>query len=151
MKTIVFDFDGVIHKYSKGWQDGSIYDGPVPGIKNVIDELRKENYKVVIVSTRCSTQKGIAEMIKWLNKYDIEVDRIDKEKPPAIMYIDDRAIKFNGNCKTLMRDIKNFKCWTEKEQKTCPNCGKVFFNNTLASRTKYCSSRCRIIANKGEK
>lgn len=28
-KTIVFDFDGVIHRYSKGWQNGSIYDKPV--------------------------------------------------------------------------------------------------------------------------
>jgi len=51
-KTIVFDFDGVIHKYSKGWQDGSIYDEPVEGIKELIDDLRTK-YKVVVVSTRC--------------------------------------------------------------------------------------------------
>lgn len=115
MKTIVFDFDGVIHKYSKGWQDGSIYDEPVPGIKTIIDELRKENYQVVIVSTRCSTEQGITEMIEWLNKYDIEVDRIDKEKPPALIYVDDRAICFDGNTQHLWDSIISFKTWQENK------------------------------------
>lgn len=116
MKTIVFDFDGVIHKYSKGWQDGSIYDEPVPGIKTIIDELRKENYQVVIVSTRCSTEQGITEMTEWLNKYDIEVDRIQKEKPPALIYVDDRAICFDGNTQHLWDSIITFK--TQQENKS---------------------------------
>ena len=114
-KTIVFDFDGVIHKYSKGWQDSSIYDEPVAGIKTIIDELRKENYEVVIVSTRCSTEQGITEMTKWLNKYDIEVDRIDKEKPPALIYVDDRAICFDENTQHLWDSIISFKTWQENK------------------------------------
>jgi hypothetical protein len=114
-KTIVFDFDGVIHKYSRGWQDGSIYDEPVSGIKDIINQLRKENYEVIIVSTRCSTEQGIAEMIEWLNMYDIEVDRIQKEKPPALIYVDDRAIRFDGNTQHLWDSIISFKTWQENK------------------------------------
>lgn len=146
-KTIVFDFDGVIHRYSKGWQDGSIYDKPVDGIKEVIEQLRNE-YKIVIVSTRSSTKEGKESILNWLKKYNIKVDDVLKEKPPAIMYIDDRAINFNGNCKTLIAKIKNFKSWTEKSRKVCPCCGKEFFiDNIYNNRTKYCSIECRIRSN----
>lgn len=107
-KTIVFDFDGVIHKYSKGWQDGSIYDEPNRNIKETIDQLRAKNYKVVIVSTRCNTLEGINEINNWLSKYNIVVDDICKEKPPAIVYIDDRAIKYDPISRNLIDQIDNF-------------------------------------------
>lgn len=110
-KTIVFDFDGVIHKYSKGWQDGSIYDKPVPGIRELIEELREE-YEVVIVSTRAKDQ--LEDMMKWLKKYSIKVDYITELKMPAIVYIDDRTILFNGNTLNLKHQIQNFKNWNEK-------------------------------------
>lgn len=61
-KTVCMDFDGVIHAYTSGWDKvngaTSILDGPVEGIKTVIEELRKD-YKVVIVSTRCFQKGGV--------------------------------------------------------------------------------------------
>jgi len=59
-KTIAVDFDGVIHGYSKGWWDGTIYDPPMPG---ALDGLRAlmEHYAVFVHTTRSAGQ--VAE---WL-------------------------------------------------------------------------------------
>ena len=112
-QNIVFDFDGVIHKYSKGWQDGSIYDEPNKGIKETIDKLRTV-YRVVIVSTRSNTEKGRNEIREWLQKYQIEVDDIVAEKPPALLYIDDRAIKYDPYTISLVNQIIGFKPYQER-------------------------------------
>ena len=48
----------------------------------------------------------------WYN-YDSEVDNIRMEKPPAIVYIDDRAICFDGNTATLLGKIQSFKPWNK--------------------------------------
>ena len=37
--TIAIDFDGVIHKNSKGYHDGTIYDDPVPGTLKALRDL----------------------------------------------------------------------------------------------------------------
>ena len=116
-KTVVFDFDGVIHSYTSGWKGEDIIpDAPVPRIKEAIERIRSSGYEVVIVSTRCATFGGFKAIQKYLNENEIVVDRICKEKPPAVVYIDDRAICFDGNPDTLLDKINNFKPWYAKER-----------------------------------
>lgn len=114
-KTVVFDFDGVIHSYSSGWKGAEcIPDPPVPGIKKALAQLHEE-YEIAIVSSRCSTQAGVDAINHWLYKNGLAqyVDKVCKEKPPAIVYIDDRAICFDGNAASLAEKIRSFKPWTE--------------------------------------
>ena len=101
-KTIAFDFDGVIHKYSKGWQDGSIYDTIDFELLNFMKELL-ENYNIVIYSTRDPKQ-----ITNYLNELGImkfetfnstfwdkkNVIGVTNTKPAAILYIDDRALEY---------------------------------------------------------
>ena len=118
MKTVVFDFDGVIHSYKSGWKGVDVIpDKPVNGIKEAIGEIKNAGYEVVVVSTRCADEKGMKAVNKYLNDNGIIVDRVCKEKPPAIVYVDDRAICFDGNTDTLFNKIINFKPWTESKNK----------------------------------
>jgi len=113
-KTIAFDFDGVIHKYSKGWQDGKIYDEPVEGALEAIVELLIKGYKVSVFTTRENT----AEVRNWIidklheckavvskvfHQFPREDFEVTNKKPIAIAYIDDRGIRF-----TNWKDILNY-------------------------------------------
>ncbi|CQR74770.1 hypothetical protein SOV_07980 [Sporomusa ovata DSM 2662] len=113
-KTVVLDFDGVIHSYTSGWQGiDSIPDPPVDGIKEAIGNIRK-HYKVVVVSTRCFQEGGLEAVREWLDKHDIFVDEVLAYKPPAIVYVDDRALTFDGDAKGLLHKIKTFRTWQNK-------------------------------------
>lgn len=117
--TIVFDFDGVIHSYTSGWKGVDIIpDPPVPGIRDAIDEIRAAGYRVVVVSTRCSELGGLGAIRKFMEENNIFVDDISAHKPPALVYIDDRAICFDGHPETLLNKIQGFKPWYQKEENT---------------------------------
>lgn len=117
-QTVVFDFDGVIHSYTSGWQGVDVIpDPPVHGIRLAISQIR-DYYKVVVVSTRCASESGRKAIEDYLKTHGIEVDGIEAEKPPAIVYIDDRAICFDGYADTLLRKVLTFKPWTERRKET---------------------------------
>lgn len=111
-KTVVFDFDGVIHSYTSGWKGQYVIpDPPVPGIKEAIDDIRSAGYEVVVVSTRCASVQGNGAVRAWLLDNEIEVDAVMMKKPPAIVYIDDRAICFDGKPETLLAKVREFAPW----------------------------------------
>ena len=104
-KTLVFDFDGVIHKGYEGWKDGSIYGKIDFSLLAYIKELMKDYY-IVISSNRPSIQivdymtgldcgiefevfeKDLKNNMYW-NKDN--VIGVTNEKAVGILYIDDRA------------------------------------------------------------
>jgi ribonucleotide monophosphatase NagD (HAD superfamily) len=110
-KTIAIDFDGVIHRYSRGWHDGTIYDKPMEGAVDAILRLMKRGYRIVIFTCRAETEDGRRDVLKWLDKhfdwertvghfYEPEVTNV---KPKAIAYIDDRGLRF-----TNWKDMLNY-------------------------------------------
>lgn len=114
-KTVVFDFDGVIHSYTSGWKGTDVIPDPVvPGIQDAINTLRTKGFRVVVVSTRCATLKGRRAVQKYMIDNHIVVDDIMGVKPPAICYVDDRAIYFDGHPETLVDKIQSFRTWNAK-------------------------------------
>jgi 5'(3')-deoxyribonucleotidase len=106
VKTIAVDFDGVLHQYSKGWQDGSIYDPPMPGALDAI-KILMDKYAVF-----CHTTRDPYQVTNWLIVHGIRAEAdenpernfwsdqgtilVTNKKLVAIAFIDDRAIKFEN-------------------------------------------------------
>ena len=99
---IAIDFDGVIHKNSMGFYDGTVYDDPIPGSINAIKKLSKK-YTIVIFTAKVKPDRPLVngktgkELVwEWLKKHKLSsyIKEVTCEKPRALYYIDDKAIRF---------------------------------------------------------
>ncbi len=115
-QTVIVDFDGVIHSYSSGWKGAdTVADLPTDGAREAIAKLREE-YIVVVCSSRCHQPGGIEAIRAWLRLHDIEVDDVTNDKPPHIVTIDDRALRFNGDWQEVLDGIKTAGVpWNKKD------------------------------------
>jgi hypothetical protein len=120
--TLCLDFDGCIHQYSKGWHNGTIYDDMVPGFLEWAEQAQK-HFKLVIYSSRSSTDVGRLAMGGWLAEHmrlwdgDPIEFTMAAEKPPAWLTIDDRAICFRGDWRVPELDpgaMRGFKPWNSR-------------------------------------
>lgn len=118
IKRAMIDFDGTIHKYSKGYSDGSLYDDPFDGAKETINWLKQLGFEIIIFTTRASKENAeemggdhiteIKNIENYLKDQDIYFDRITSDKLGADFYIDDKAITIkNGNWDSVKKIIRS--------------------------------------------
>jgi 5'(3')-deoxyribonucleotidase len=116
--TICLDFDGVIHSYTSKWIDAqTIPDRPVEGAVEFIEMLIDHGYEVAVMSARSKTKEGRDAMRQWMLDWKFKfVDLIQfvECKPPAVLYIDDRAYRFIGPLSwPSIEFISAFKPWNK--------------------------------------
>lgn len=121
--TIAVDFDGVIHQYTTKWERADLIpDPPIPGAFDWLDEMVK-HFKVVIYSSRITQHEdqiresavlGLNAVKDWFRSYGLDTSTFRKlefwtspGKPTALIYLDDRAVRFAGEFPTK-NDIHRF-------------------------------------------
>ena len=100
--NVGIDFDKVIHKCSKGYYDGTIYDDPVEGAYEALERL-SQDYTVIVYTCKAKPDRGLVngktgtELVwEWLKEHNMAqfVSKVTAEKPRARFYVDDKAIRF---------------------------------------------------------
>ena len=132
-KTICVDLDGVVHRYDSGWQGAdNLPDPPVDGaIEGLYRLLADPEVEVAIHSARSAQEGGIQAMQDWLDGHDqeyrlennipdnipylIDAIKFPVDKPPAMCYIDDRGVAFDGDWSIIGPHLKDFRPWNKKE------------------------------------
>lgn len=90
----------MIHSYTTPWEDFDVI--PDPPVEGAIEWLNAicADFHVIIHTTRAKTVPGEVAVQKWLveHGFDCAPDEVvvTAVKPPALIYLDDRAIRFGG-------------------------------------------------------
>ena len=103
------DLNGVLDVYT-GWKNPDHWDAPRAGAREFLEQLRANGFDVVVFTTRHP-----AGVRGWLREHGLLdlVGAITRRKPPAHVFIDDRAICFKGDFGDAVRQAVAFKAHWE--------------------------------------
>ena len=106
----MIDLDGVLNNYKK--YEENVIPEIREGAAEFLNKLcRLNKYEIILFTSR---DKQLSE--NWLKENNVHhyFKEITNIKKPASIYIDDRALKFNGNFNQTLEEIENFKVhWTK--------------------------------------
>lgn len=94
-----------------GWKDTENLFTPKEGVDDFLKKL-SEKYEIYI-----STTRDRENVYKWMIRHHLYeyIQDVTNIKEPAFAYIDDRAIKFDGDYSKILSELENFKpYWKDK-------------------------------------
>ena len=106
--TVCVDLDGVLNLYD-GWVGPEDMPMPREGAVDFLMDLDMAGYRIVIHTTRDSDL-----VTEWLKANKMMFGYVTNEKVPALVYLGDRAMLFDGSFDGLMEKISTFKAHWEK-------------------------------------
>ena len=107
--VVCVDLDGVLNAFD-GWKGADFFHPPRPGAREFLQLLNQRGYRVVVFTVRWAPH-----VEEWLAKHGLAefVSAVTDKKPPAHVYVDDRAICFEGDFEKTMDRIGGFKAHWE--------------------------------------
>ena len=124
---VCVDLDGVLNMYD-GWKGEGHFAGPRPGAVEFLQELNRQGYDVAIFTSRDPSRTW-----SWLDKHHMSayVETVF-QKLPAMAYVDDRAVRFDGDFQLALGEIQRKPHWKLYALKkglpwkgeTCRRCGR---------------------------
>jgi ribonucleotide monophosphatase NagD (HAD superfamily) len=93
-KTYTMDMDGVLAHHESHWPPEKIGKLLKPGIE-MAKRIKAAGHKLVILTAKPKSVHGKIKAL--LAKQGVQVDDVTNVKPPAELYLDDRAEKWPRN------------------------------------------------------
>lgn len=108
--VICIDLNGVLDTYA-GWTGQYEDYAPRAGAREFLAALQDKGYHVVVCTAQPSER--LMEIEAWALEHDLSdyIDLITNEKPPAVAYLDDRAVRFDGSYDDALTALTGFKAY----------------------------------------
>jgi hypothetical protein len=114
-QSIAIDFDGTLCEYPKFIAPDKIPYEPIEGARDAVVTLSKY-FKIVVFSVRAKTEPGKKAIAEWMSKHDIPYNSITDRKPSSVLYIDDNAIRFEGDWKKILHAVSDWKHYLKNKK-----------------------------------
>jgi hydroxymethylpyrimidine pyrophosphatase-like HAD family hydrolase len=94
--AIAVDWDGTLVDRNQDW---------LPDAEWALGKMVKAGWKVTVLSCRASFPTGKASIERKLDESFLSAIEVTDKKPQADVYLDDKALRFNGDWSTVFFGI----------------------------------------------